>query len=232
MFSPRRPRASFAARPVRVEDRSLPLQLIGNEPQPASPARLAAEALFEVRGPEPVLHEPVPVVVVRRRKAVAADEALAASSQTVAGGGHPALRRARVFTLRPAAVQPAAVPAAPAVAGAERPRRRSRADRIGHDTRARVIRHVSLANGAAAPQAAPPNLELSAHPALDSAATLGTAEPTAAELAAGLAALDRLFADIRQAQSFTFADVSAAADWLRLAAAIDRLTRELQAMQG
>lgn len=224
-------------------------------PAPAKPtsrfpsaARLAAEALFS--GREPARPEAptaaVPVVVVRKRSAVTA-AAPASAEAGDAHAGHPppqALpfeRAPRVFTLRPtakpdaeAATQSAASPesgaAAPAPAPKDEPgaRRTKRSERIGHDTRARVIRVVTRVSGEAPDE----RLALEAlepdHAAPPPNASDETETPAA--LWRQFARIEALFEQIRQAREFTLVDGRAAKEWLHLTRRLERMAHEVEAL--
>ena len=220
MQSPDTARAAAHAR--AAASAAHPFQSRGSDPQPTSnnAARLAAEAWFSTRPVAPVAANPVSVVVLRKR-AVTPD--VAAATPTTALPAPPddqPLRAPKVFTLRaaPPAVgigQPlgAANPGVTAVRG--HARRASRIERIGHDTRAGVMRHVK---------------PLAAHAAQPAMAT----EPEASVEASGsltllqqLARLDLVFETIRQAQTFTLRDPAFEAEWLGLSQAADVLALAL-----
>jgi hypothetical protein len=129
---------------------------------------MAADAAFSQR-PDTSTRPPVKVTVLRKRGVEPAGFSRGDSTPSRShdrGDGDPSARASRVFTLRPAPVSELAARSdsepvdlnTPAKAEPARRRRGTDAGRIGHDTRARLIRHVHLAPAA---QAARPQADTS-----------------------------------------------------------------------
>lgn len=197
------------------------LQGLGTEPVAVSPARMAAEAAFSDR-PGPLTQPIVKVTVLRKR-------GLASSSMPPPGGATPgtgdhAERASRVFTLRPAAAIEAEGPSDPGLVGMDTPtevlparlRRRRGADRVGHDTRARLIRHVRLVDAElqdqhqadASPAQQLPQATDRTMPAVELFAA-GIADPafeteTPASLMRRLRRIEALLDEARAAQALSF----------------------------
>lgn len=133
-------------------------------PEPASLARLAAEAAFAPppRATAPATAEAAPAVIVKRRKALASDAA--APLQPSAHPGDEATpdaadRASRTYRLEPAREAPAAAEQAEAAAraddGAASRRRRRRREPAAHrPSDVTIIRPASAAAGSAAPDLA------------------------------------------------------------------------------